>query len=69
MNRYMKAVLGGFLAILYGWLISTFTLAIMGYRNSRFWIPRIPTNLLEWVLLLLIYFTGFCWAFRAKNSK
>ena len=70
MKRYMRAVLGGFLAILaaVGW-VSAIGL-ILASRGVNFVIALFtPKWLVPLVLIVLIFSAGFFLAFRAAYSK
>jgi hypothetical protein len=70
MKRYVKAILGGFLAILaaFGWVSAI--IAILLWRGADFGVVLYaPKWLAPLVLLTLIFSVGFFVAFRAAYSK
>jgi len=70
MNRYVKAILGGFLALLaaFGW---TVTLAFLVLMKSGGGIVGVEINKRPEILIpvVLIFAAGFYLAFRAAYSK
>jgi len=70
MNRYVKAILGGFLAILaaLGWVFAIG--GILAARGIDFAIAvTTPKWLVPAVILILIFSTGFFLAFSAAYSR
>jgi hypothetical protein len=68
MNSYVKAVLGGFLAILaaFGWAVAiAFMLILKGVVS----VVGIYKGAALWVLLVMIFSVGFYLSFRAAYSK
>jgi len=72
MKRYVRAALGGFLAILaaFGWTVATAFFIMQKYGDSIVGVKAGPAL---WIFLFLIFAAGFCLAFRAaygsKNSN
>jgi len=72
MNRYMKGVFGGFLAILaaLGWVFAIlFLLMLKGVVSGIVFMRGFPA----WILLVLIiaggFYLGFRAAYESKNPK
>jgi hypothetical protein len=72
MNRYVKAVFGGLLALLaaFGWTIAC---AFLVVRRDTGWGTELLNELgRAWIVLVAIFSAGFFLAFRAayfKNSN
>jgi hypothetical protein len=64
MKRYVRAVLGGFLAILaaFGWTVAISFFAALKYGNI---IAGVRIGLALWILLFLTFSAGFYLSFRA----
>jgi hypothetical protein len=73
MNRYVRAALGGFLAILaaFGWTFAIESLVLWHYGMiGGVWGIEVPRYFWYWSLLILLIFSvGFILAFRAAYSK
>jgi len=69
MKRYVKAVLGGFLAILaaLGWMFALG--AILASRGIDFAVAVTTPKRVVPVILILIFSAGFFLAFRAAYSR
>ena len=68
MKRYTRAVLGGFLAILaaFGWTVAISFLVSLKYGDI---IAGVKLGLTLWILLFLIFATGFYLSFRAAYGS
>jgi len=69
MKRYLKAIFGGFLAIVtaFGW---TVTMAYAAeWKYGSFLISGVRIGYALWIVLFLIFSAGFYLAFRAAYSK
>ena len=64
MRRYVRAVLGGFLAILaaFGWTVAAAVFISWKYNDS---IVGVRNGLALWIVLFLIFAAGFYLSFRA----
>jgi hypothetical protein len=71
MNRYVKAVLGGFLAILaaFGWAVAIFTILAFKGGDTIVGIDVRKGSSTLLIILSLIFSVGFYLAFRAAYSK
>lgn len=71
MKRYVKAILGGFLAVLaaFGWAVAIlFLLVGSGVVNGVF-MSSTHNQLILTIVVTLIFATGFWLAFRAAYSR
>jgi len=68
MKRYVRAVLGGFLAILaaFGWTVAIGFLVSWKYGDS---IVGVKNGLALWIFLFLIFAAGFYLSFRAAYGS
>jgi hypothetical protein len=68
MKRYVRAVFGGFLAILaaFGWTVAIGFLVLWKYGDSG---VGVKNGLVLWILLFLIFSAGFYLSFRAASSS
>jgi hypothetical protein len=68
MKRYVRAVLGGFLAILaaFGWTVAIGFL-VLGKNGDS--VVGVKNGLALWILLFLIFTAGFYLSFRAAYSS
>ena len=73
MKRYVKAGLGGFLAVLaaFGWMFAVQSIVLWHYGMiGGVWGFEVPKYFWFWsILLLLIFSAGFGLAFRAAYSR